>query len=617
MDRKESAVPDGFSPAQREQLDLAKQQGVSDSECRLHPEWGPMLMNLCWNRERRGEDTGCVRAMADWLGRKLPKKGGVLYDDLFVLTELYGFFRRDDVPPDPPVGADGSFDREAYLFQLERDKLLADGSPLLDSGRVSVNGASVIGLERIMGEGIPECGRIMSDLQSWAAYMWEREPKIREKGANPMDAVSERMFSMSAILLGLDDMNIRGYQIPYALEYADGSIETLYGLIRARDQAMCRYVNIKSAHDYLAGNPDHGQLAVPHGASFCYGDKRLWQTDRLVLNLTRTAAEAAPHLDMERLAVDWSKLDVAASMDLDQMLRICGARGFELVRRVDRPDRYGEGRTVSSIVLYNKKTSDYVSARTCLPENACYGGASLVIRRDVLEKDRVRVFNWGCSCGPNRDDHGMYFEFTQGGGLFRHYDESMAFLPKADFDWGRIGFSHGGIPIPTYFELPFVRRDDLIRKLAGSSRAMMDDSWQYSFNLAVNRILCLYDGELAASASPHYGLYRDWLLDKGLFDAAGFWMCGQDCAQAVRVCNAVFTWLKVPEDIVRELTAGFGGCLARYNMDEPEEGLRFSNDAPEGRAAMEAFDLPDPEDLPVALPWLANMETKGVAGHDA
>ena len=69
-----------FSKAQQGQLKLAKEAGV-DTECLFHPEWGPVLMNTCWNRESRNESTFPIHKAAAYLSEYFPMKDGVLFDE--------------------------------------------------------------------------------------------------------------------------------------------------------------------------------------------------------------------------------------------------------------------------------------------------------------------------------------------------------------------------------------------------------------------------------------------------------------------------------------------------------------------------------------------------------
>ena len=134
---------------------------------------------------------------------------------------------------------------------------------------------------------------------------------------------------------------------------------------------------------------------------------------------------------------------------------------------------------------------------------------------------------------------------------------------------------------------------------------MMDKMGSYYFESLVNHILALYDDALLQSASPHYHLYADWVDNGGLLHAAG-WLAGEE-PRAQVICNAVFTWLQAPKDVIESyMVAG----PAYMNSPEDQDAYqklkkKLSGNVPVGRKIAEAYELPDPRELPVKLPWLS------------
>lgn len=587
-----------FSKGQLEQLKLAKAAGV-ETECLSHPEWGPMLMNVCWNREARKESTFPVHKAAAFLAEHFPMKGSMLCDDLYAILYAVRLFERGAIPKAPPKKADGSPDMPMFIFDIKREKLLAEGAFLLYSNRVSINNASWIDMPDIMAEGLEDALHIIEALQARAVIATRADGRKYE-----MQPGEERSLALLNIHLCLDDMNIRGYQIPYAFEYAGGSIETLYGLIHGNNpKQLCEYINMKSAQDYLAGDIDRCQIAVTSGASFCH-DGLLSAFANTTLNMTPESAKEFARADVSPLTPDWSKMDIIGRIDMSQAIKIMAARGFQLIRKVDRKDRLDPDINVSDIVLYNPSTRDYIQASTCLDWDICYGGVHLYMHRIISDGDIRRTANWDCSCGPHRSQPGSYFEFTHHDGLFRAYDESLCLVPKHDFDWAKIGFDLFGIPVPVYFKMPILSQNEVWEQLGGETAYMMNDMGSYHFESLVNHILCLYDDTLQQSPSPHYRLYAQWVDNGGLFHAVG-WLTG-DSPQAMAICNAVFTWLHVPESVM----AGFMAAGPQYMRSGEDQAAykklanKLSNNDTVGRDIVQAYELPDPKELPVKLPWL-------------
>lgn len=588
-----------FSKAQQGQLKLAKEAGV-DTECLFHPEWGPVLMNTCWNRESRNESTFPIHKAAAYLSEYFPMKDGVLFDEPFTIFYAVKMFEHSATPMVPPKETDGTPDMPMFAFIRKRDELLAGGAYRLYSGRVSINDVHWLDMPNILAEGIPDALHIIHALQARSVITTRPDGSRYE-----MPAGDERQMALLNIQLCLDDMNIRGYQIPYAMEYAGGSIETLFGLLHdERSEELCKYINVKSAQDYLADNKNHCQIAVSSGASCCH-DGVLSVFAHMPLNMTEKSAKEFVEADIAPLTPDWAQMDIIGRIDLNQAMKIMGARGFQLIRKIDRKDMFDQNETVSDILFYNPDTHDYIQASTCLDTDMCYGGAHLYMHRLLTNVDMWRTSNWLCSCGPHKDQPGMYFEFSHHDGLFRAFDDSLGLMPEQDFNWTKIGFNSNGIPIPVYFKMPVISRNVLWEQLGGKTAWVMGEMGGYYFESLVNHILALYDDVLRHSISPHYRLYADWVTNGGLFHAVG-WLAGDE-PRAQVICNAVFTWLQIPKDVIKSYMVAGPAYMNSPEDQDAYQKLRkkLSGNDPVGRKIAEAYELPDPRELPVKLPWLS------------
>lgn len=310
-----------FDEQQVDQLLLAEQEGVPNTECRKHNEWGPTLMNYCWNREKEGKPIDVVYKVADYL-KLFPTDKKYLYDDMNTISYGIKAFECGRQPIDPlSLTADRSFDKDMFKFVSVRDAMIMNGDPVLWSGRISMNNTGMFNDTIVMGEGIPKAVEIASQLQSWAI---NKRRKSSEYGDfNPEAQLANNIWNSASILLRLDDMNIRGYQLLYAMEYTDGSIEKLYEILDAgrTSSQLVDYINMRSAKDYLAGDVTHNQVAVDSLASFCYDRTDFFvANDRLTLNLDPLSAEQYAKLDIQPIKTDWASLDICNTVDLESHL---------------------------------------------------------------------------------------------------------------------------------------------------------------------------------------------------------------------------------------------------------------------------------------------------------
>lgn len=615
------SVVDGFTRDQVQQLLLAEQNGVPDTECRKHKEWGPTLMNVCWNKEKEGKDIAPIYRVAEWLS-VLPKdENGLLYDNCDIVLCAYKLSSNYVSLPDVGkyINDDGIVDECMLKFVMEKEKMISEGADVLWSGRVSFNNVDMFNDSIIMGEGIKKAQDIASSLQSWSA-----NKRTQNNPDDPLGTMGMRAWNMMNILLGLDDMNIRGYQLIYAMEYVDGSIEKLYEVLDGgRSQELVAYVNKKSAEAYMGGYRSQNQVAVCSGASFCH-DGSMGRSDmnRSSLIMTMDKAEDFATANVQPISVDYSKLDIVNRVDFESAIRICEARGFEIVRFVPRQRERGE--RVGSLIMYNQKTRDYIVANSCMDDNISYGGTSLYVHRTIPQERWRETFDWLGSSGGHDGQEGMYYEWTYNDGLFKYWEHSLDFVPEKDYDWSLIGFGHYGIPIPKYFDMPVIYSGTLQDSLDPKAYYLMHDMGSYYFEKLVNKILCLYDEELKNSCSPHYSLYEDWFYSHAVTSDNSWWEPEDE--ESSGALALALTYLKVPDDIVKRLEQGAaewfksrderdreqqqrGGWLSnigkksRYDrfMSIAKNGINKSSIAEQ---VISVYGLPDPQTLPIVLPWL-------------
>lgn len=609
----------GFNRRQVEQLLMAEKDGLEKTECFNHKEWGPTLMNVCWNREKEGKDIAAVYLVADWLRNNFDlNEDGTLFDDVDIV--LYAYERFENGAGSVPVFKkdDGPFDKTWFMFKALENKTFAYGGDRLLSGRAKIQGdMNVFDIDVLMAEGIPEVKSLISSLERIASNDATKD-KQAVKSDDMFARMADRQWSMLSLMLAFDDMNIRGYQFLYALEYTDGSVEKLYELARgSRSHEMVDYINMKSAKDYLAGNKEHNQLAVSSGASGQYpgGHSMMWG-DPIELTLSPLNIDKYAELNSSKLEVDYSSLDVVDGVDLAAAIRICEAHGFKLVTKVQRKGKFDDD--LYSIVMYNPDTRDYVAASSAQQSSVCYGGVELVCHRVIPQEARRELFCLHCSEGNIRGNEGRYFVFTHNEGLFSNYDKLAPYVPTTDFDWFAIGFGYQKIPVPKYFELPFIRDAEMGEKLGAEAASIMRDMGAFHFENMVNAFLMAYDENLCRPDCPtqHYGLAKEWVMHNCLCDCAGWFTGGSydSCA----VASLVFTYLKVPDDIVEEIKENTRQHFVERDENKQKNGWReesdekafvkcaqkLSNNSKHAEAVIGGFGLVSPEELPIKLPWL-------------
>lgn len=566
-----------FDRYQLDQINLAEQHGVQDTICAKHPNWGPTLMNVCWNRERAHEDMGPFMKTVKFLTTWFPSENGHIMDDLETICYVLDCYIAGREPVLPKTAR-----LKQYDFLRIQDKALADGARVLESNRVSVEETGLWELPVLMAEGDEIALGILKQLEAFSA--------ARKANAN-------QQFNTIPVLLELDDMNIRGAQVRYALDYSDGSIQVLYELIRDRSEDLCKYVNERA---YAACWPvGILQIAVTNGASSKYSDRK-----GPGIAIFESFLSKPCEVKTRSMEPDYASLDILDGVGLDEAVRVVTARGFKEIRSFDKLPMFQDwqkGEEPSRYMLfYHSGTEDYVVVKSGKPSNACYGGMSLYMHR---ASDMPSGF---CSNGPHDGQPGRYYEYTHHDGLFREWDGTGRYIPEGGYDWSKIGFGLFGIPVPEYFTLPFISSEELYGTLSGNpglANAMAGHGSIY-FTTLVNDILCLYDDVLMSSEynSRYRELYRDWFRGNGLFYAMGWYGTMSNVSELV--CGEALSWLRVPPDVFRDWIAD--GPRHGWQGGGFEVVSRLEDRLRRGTFCLvaDAYKLPDPRELPVKLPWL-------------
>lgn len=550
----------GFSDAQLSQIQMAENAEV-DSIIKEHPEWSHILMNYCWNREKEGKDVSVVLEAGEYFAKYDMPQFSDNADIVYMVIDLL----ESGKTPVAPMMDKGVYDADMTIFKLAEQMYYAQGSKELKSGRMSISDVSFFYQNTIMAEGDREAATILHQLRAKAAQKAEHT-------ADPWEAMNNRGWNMSSMILSLDDMNIRGKQIVYCRDYVDDNIQKLYDIISRRDLDAVRelidYVNMRTARELL-NNGMHGAdyVAVSGGASFLYKTPDMMHNfapyEDMELRMDVLNVHEFADKEVQPLITDFSKMDIDDSVSEDTAIRILKARGFGLISSV--PAKNSSGEDAKAYIFYNPQTKDYVTADVAMPDNFCYGGCELNMHRTF--DSAMSLFDMQCSHGGHEGQEGTYLQFTYHDGLFKHYDELKAYVPEKDYDWVKIGFGgYAECPIPQYFKMPSLRNEEIFKKLGNKTGALLcgDILGTYRLENFINATLLLYDGDIKQSASPHYQMYEDWYFENASKEILS--IHDADDWREMDIASIVLTYLEVPDDFVQRLIDGICTCFQK--MDE-------------------------------------------------
>lgn len=607
-----------FTEEQIREINSAREQGVKDTQCSKHREWSPLFMNFVWNRELENKKLCTIPMAAHFLTTYFPKENGMFVTDIEQISYVMYCYDNGLSPVVPEV-IDNKIDNNKYIFEIVKHKILIKGNIILKSGRVRYVDVDVYNaLDVLMSEGGGEVLIILGQLKRVA------DAKSNRLSGDYYSQYVKSQWSKQSILLTLDDMNIRGYQVKYAFEYADRSIGCLYDELskHVRSKELCDYINMKSAIDWNNGIKEHNQIAVSGGASIAYdaymGSSQFNDDNAKDYNITSLNVEKYLNVSTSPKKVDWSQYDVVNGIDINSALLICNARGFEVVSRVKNFAKDSNDGT-ESFILYNKDTNDYISASSAMQNDFCYGGAELTMYRTFKDSCR-NVIGFDCSSGPINKQAGRYYEITQTNGLFRYFKESLCGVPGVDYDWFKIGFGHNRIPIPAYVRIGFLNRNKE-EALCGKLKCIDDNMWLFYFCNIFNAIMLLFDENVKSGSSKHYLFYNDWFFSGGFLDVCSMYS-GYESSE-VELLNIILTYTNAPESIITKLIKS-GTQWFQVRDDKENEGLSIMQKRMRGahRAKdfsesskmlltphkyvndlMEALGIPRISELPIKVNW--------------
>lgn len=593
-----------FNEAQLSEIRLAESQGVRDSEIKRHPDWSSLIMNTCWNREKEGKDITTVYHTAEWFNATGDPK---LADDLDFVMKVLCIYDIGGTPSKPMYNSDGTVNRAMTLYNLTHKFYILNGSLVLKSDRISINDITEWDLPIIMGEGYDSVINIIKQLKKMT-------PVKHEHHDNIFSHMADMSFQRGAVLLDLDNMNIRGKQILYAVDYVDKDISKLITLLRNRDENLVDYINMRTAKSNRDGCAEDYQLAVTSGASFMKNGGISFAVNDRVLNMTPGEFAKYAGMNIKELKVDYSALDIVDGVTTDMAIKILESRGFRVIKEFQHNPKFPDAGVVYKYMLFYKdSTKDYIVADCTSPDDFVYGGVEMYCHRVVPPYERMTLFDLHCSTGGHKNQKGCYMQFTHHDGLFKCSDRVLGYQPDEDFDWSKIGFSTYGIPIPQYFEEPFIYQNDLYNICKKYSYLFKDMSIYHIVNV-VNAILLYYDTDFLEHSNEHYLLYRDWFITNCVSDVASCW--SGDDEEALTCLSVALTYLKVPKDFVDKIIKGAYIAFEEVDKD-PDKTCnncvknfeKYSKDITSNfKEVIPLFDklgFPKVETLPVKLPWIS------------
>lgn len=367
---------DQFNINQKEQIDLAKNYfHLENSAIYNHPEYDALFMNCIINRESNGNPV-FIEDIVKFLKpiKETDVKSDKIGSDFEVLSLLYKIL---DSNYTLPVFT-GEYNSKQLLYELLTYLLSCKNAEKTNAGRYKVN--KIDNIEVLMSEGSTKAYEIIDTLENIAAR--------KERYSSDSDIeymLLDRMFNMRNILLGLDDMNIRGIQIEDALKYTNGSMPELAKILMApqRSEELIEFVNNEAAKRIQAGISSEEQIAVLSGASFTNNfllDRQEYHMS--VINYEKYLS------DIEPIKLNYEQMDLERGTDIDTGIKICEAHGFEKVLdiKIDKQSKYSEYSIDRILFFYNRKSQDYLVS-VCSGQNFSCGETYIYAYRKKNTKE--------------------------------------------------------------------------------------------------------------------------------------------------------------------------------------------------------------------------------------
>lgn len=516
----ESGKPNnGFTEEQLNQIQLAERNGVPNTIIKEHQDWCPVLMNFCWCYERDGKSIQVYLELDKWCRETEYNIVGELIGEgnpniLFQLVDCYNvsgslpainFKGRKYTKKEKEVCAE--------FWCIYSITSIANGGRTTNCGRICLPDNLASDMQVIMGEGIEKAKDIAEQLSNIADGNCNREA-IRLGMYNAYD--KDRQWAKINILLGADDMNIRGKQLIYGAEFCNGDIQTLFKLIQGRDENLVKYINKRCATDLLnrIRNGEVGDLeylAVTGGASFVGRDNNTYKID--ILNAEELAAA-----NVDKVTKDLSTADVFKETPLAQAEDIIEWNGFKLVRKVELPKLFNEKQY--GILWFNDVTGDYIKANA-IDRMIQYGGCNVHIFRE----DGIQGTRHGSS-GPvtnrfnNNEVLGTYYYFNANGGLFTKYRELPSYQWNPDTrDYSLLGWGSSALPVIDYWEY-FEFRANQFADQSTLVKCRDDISYLYRTGMGytISNILSLMvlfnDIDNYQNADKYKAGFKEWFINR-------------------------------------------------------------------------------------------------------
>lgn len=634
-----------LTEGQEREFGIADQFGGSSEEIRKHPEWGPTFMNYFWNAEKEGRAEQFYH-IADHICSHPSKKdmaAGKVGMDLTYLYELYQFADASEkkgikpaVFPRFPLDDDGcvNVDEAVFMMRDYQARTLENRVPLF-TGRMPFDNADTIDDVKIfMCEGDPEALSILSRLQDMAGSDGRIPREL--KGGDVWTHMSASQFNKFAVMMSLDEMNIRGRQLSYAYEYADGSVERLLNMINVHDEGMVGYVNQKVAAQYLedGGASDAsglsydpcGRVAYPlartQGASSAYPGNPHAVSD---WHINADNAEGYAAAGIEPIKVDYSQLDITPGVDTEAGFRIIEAHGFEkCFDRIIKDSLSGEKRVA---FFYNRHNGDIVEITGAKPDDINYAGIKLKVWR--TKEDWHHGHN--SSSGFDHEAGVGYAEFTHHNGVFSEYG-SYRDAPVAEQEGrGRLGFQGiGDIPIPAYISI-FCRQEDFMKKVHDkASIHRLNQDLHYKLSWMMDMLIAVHDPGFDTGICPDYARLKDDPYTNVMKEHGKADLWHRDIETNAYLFQFAASWMHMPTEERMKYHDALVGLAAEHDkkiMAQAEEHDRDPSPSdlnsrtaermrdiylsdPKCPEDIYALGVPKIEDTPYAafIPWLAEKD---------
>lgn len=628
---KEYEYTKSFNNLQKDQIKLAESFGIENSDIKNHPEWSYDFMNIFINRERENKSLDPMYKAAEYLKENrlsCDVKQNQIGCNLECVINLVQAIESGININHIADKKDGVIDSDMWLFNLKTTLMKNNGSDLLLSGRVCLTG-DIFQDYLLMSEGIPEAREICNKLSSYNVNSNE-ENRYNE---DPFSSIASRAFDMESILLTLDDMNIRGQQVVDAVEYAGGTVPSLFEILKTgRSKELVDYINAKTADRISRDNNLSGYVAVTDGASFDkIGNSFSFRWNPKVNTYKMDATNYEKYLNNKKksLETDYLKHDIINDVDTETAIKIAEARGFKILKRFDNGERFGS--KCESIMMYSDKTGAIITAPKATKNNFCYDGCYLLMI--MKNKPEFNSLSHSASgfIGDYDKNHLFYEEWSYHYGLFKTYD-TLSLDKVEDKLFNILADDMLYLPIPEYVFSTNVYANEIVEKtgpeLTYLASQMENNLGMYHLTKFINYMLMGNDCELLNGACPAFHPFKEKdFFSSHLINAIG--SCFKnELQEKIEIMRIAFNYLHVPEDKIKEYAEGIRNSLAKEDEGTKERKTFFQipntyveifdsckhilyEGFDKEDLFLEALNLPPVESLAISLPWLDNENDLG------